>query len=467
MHIGITRTIIQKVRAMEEFMARLFGTDGVRGVANEKLTCDLAFKLGQAGASVLTSEVHKARILIGRDTRISGEMLESALVAGICSVGAEAVVAGVIPTSGVSYLTRNYDADAGIVISASHNSAEYNGIKFFNAQGKKLPDEIEDHIENIILSGGEEIELKTGVNVGRRVRAANASAEYKEFLISTTDTSLRGLKIVLDCAHGAASNIAPRAFAELGADVVPYYNTPDGTNINDNCGSTHPGKLRQLVAELGADMGFAFDGDADRLIAVDEHGIVVDGDQIMAICAMDLKAQGLLKKNTLVCTVMSNLGLDIAMKAAGIQTVKTRVGDRYVLEEMERGDYSLGGEQSGHIIFLDHNATGDGILTGIQLASIVMRSGKSLSKLADTVSILPQVLVNARVKDEHKEHIMEDEQVKKQIDALEKLFAGKGRVLIRPSGTEPLVRVMIEGPDKKEIERQAVDMAKLIESRLA
>jgi phosphoglucosamine mutase len=446
-------------------MARLFGTDGVRGVANEKLTCELAFKLGQAGASVLTSEVHKARILIGRDTRISGEMLESALVAGICSVGAEAVVAGVIPTSGVAYLTRNYDADAGIVISASHNAAEYNGIKFFNAQGKKLPDEIEDRIEHIILN--EKIELKTGVNVGRRVRAANAVTEYKEFLISTTNTNLRGLKVVLDCAHGAASKIAPRAFAELGADVVPYYNTPDGTNINDNCGSTHPGKLTQLVAELGADMGFAFDGDADRLIAVDEHGIVVDGDQIMAICAMDLKQQGLLNQDTLVCTVMSNLGLDIAMQKAGIRTVKTRVGDRYVLEEMERGGYSLGGEQSGHIIFLDHNSTGDGILTGIQLASIVMRSGKTLSKLADAVSILPQVLVNARVKDEYKEHIMEDEQVKKQIDALEKLFAGKGRVLIRPSGTEPLVRVMIEGPDKKEIERQAVDMAKLIESRLA
>lgn len=448
-------------------MGRLFGTDGVRGVANEKLTCELAFKLGQAGAYVLTSEVHKARILIGRDTRISGEMLESALVAGICSVGAEAVVAGVIPTSGVAYLTRNYDADAGIVISASHNSAEYNGIKFFSSEGKKLPDEVEERIENIILDGTENIELKKGMDVGRRVRAVNAALEYKEFLLATTDTSLRGLKIVLDCAHGASSVIAPRAFCELGADVVPYYNTPDGTNINDFCGSTHPEKLTQLVAELGADMGLAFDGDADRLIAVDEHGIVVDGDQIMAICAMDLKQRGLLKNDTLVCTVMSNLGLDIAMKKAGIKTVKTRVGDRYVLEEMLKSGYSLGGEQSGHIIFLDHNSTGDGILTGIQLASVVMRSGKSLSRLADTVSILPQVLVNARVKDEFKDHIMEDEQVKKQIKALEELFAGKGRVLIRPSGTEPLVRVMIEGPNKKEIERQAVDMVKLIESRLA
>ena len=448
-------------------MGRLFGTDGVRGIANEKLSCELAFALGQAGAYVLTSRVHKARILIGRDTRISGDMFEAALVAGICSVGAEAIVAGVIPTSGVAYLTRDYEADAGVVISASHNSAEYNGIKFFGAAGKKLPDEIEERIERIILDKSETVEIKQGCRVGRRVSAANALAEYKEFLLSTTDTNLRGLKVVLDCAHGAASMVGPRAFTELGADVVPYYNTPDGTNINDNCGSTHPQKLRQLVAEMGADMGFAFDGDADRLIAVDEHGIIVDGDQIMAICALDLKQRGLLKNDTLVCTVMSNLGLDIAMKAHGIKTVKTRVGDRYVLEEMIRSGHSLGGEQSGHIIFLDNNTTGDGILTGIQLASIIMRSGKPLSKLADVVTILPQVLVNANVKDEFKEHILEDEQIKKRIKALEREFHGKGRVLIRPSGTEPLVRVMIEGQNQKEIERQAVEMVQLIESRLA
>lgn len=448
-------------------MGSLFGTDGVRGIANEKLSCELAFKLGQAGAYVLTSKVHKARILIGKDTRISGDMLEAAMVAGICSVGAEAVITGVIPTSGVAFLTRDYEADAGIVISASHNSVEYNGIKFFNSDGKKLPDEIEDHIERIILDGNEEIELKTGIEVGRRVTAANAAAEYKEFLLSTTDTNLRGLKIVLDCAHGAASIIGPRAFKELGAEVVPYYNTPDGTNINDYCGSTYPQKLTQLVAELGADMGFAFDGDADRLIAVDEHGVIVDGDEIMAICALDLKSRGKLAKNTLVCTVMSNLGLDIAMKKNAIKVVKTDVGDRYVLEEMIKGGYSLGGEQSGHVIFLDSNTTGDGILTGIELASIVRRSGKPLSKLADVVSILPQVLVNAKVKEENKHHILEDDQIKKKIKALEHKFHGKGRVLIRPSGTEPLVRVMIEGQDIKEIERQAVDMVSLIESRLA
>jgi phosphoglucosamine mutase len=448
-------------------MGRLFGTDGVRGIANGMLTCDLAFKLGQAGAFVLTSQVHKARILIGRDTRISGNMLEAAMVAGICSVGAEAVVAGVIPTSGVAFLTRDYEADAGVVISASHNSVEYNGIKFFNSEGKKLPDEVEERIESIILDGSEEIKLQTGINIGRKVSAAKGLAEYKEFLISAADTNLRGLKIVLDCAHGAASVVGPRSFTELGADVIPYYNTPDGTNINDNCGSTYPQKLTQLVAELGADMGFAFDGDADRLIAVDEHGVIVDGDEIMAICAVDLKNRGLLKRNTLVCTVMSNLGLDIAMKKNGIKTVKTNVGDRYVLEEMIRGGYSLGGEQSGHIIFLDDNTTGDGILTGLMLASIVMRSGKPLSKLADVVKILPQVLINAKVKDEHKDHIMEDEEVRKRIKALDKHFHGNGRVLIRPSGTEPLVRVMIEGKDKKEIERQAVDMVKLIESRLA
>ena len=448
-------------------MGRLFGTDGVRGIAGEKLSCELAFKLGQAGAYVLTSTVHKARILIGRDTRISGNMFEAALIAGICSVGAEAVVTGVIPTSGIAYLTRDYEADAGIVISASHNAAEYNGIKFFSGEGKKLPDEIEERIEHLILDDSEAIVTKSGVDVGRKVTAANAAAEYKDFLLSTTDTNLRGLKIVLDCAHGAASVVGPRVFTELGAQVVPYYNTPDGTNINDNCGSTYPEKLTQLVAELGADMGFAFDGDADRLIAVNEHGIVVDGDQIMAICALDMKRRGLLKNNTLVCTVMSNLGLDIAMKENGIKTVKTRVGDRYVLEEMMRGGYSLGGEQSGHIIFLDQSPTGDGILTGVQLASIVMRSSKPLSKLADVVSILPQVLVNVRVSEEHKAHILEDAEVKKRVKALEKQFHGKGRVLIRPSGTEPLVRVMIEGQNQKEIERQAVDMAALIENRLA
>ena len=448
-------------------MGRLFGTDGVRGVANEKLTCELAFKLGQAGAYVLTSRVHKARILIGRDTRISGYMLEAAMVAGICSVGAEAIIAGVIPTSGVAFLTKDYKADAGVVISASHNSVEYNGIKFFNSEGMKLPDEVENRIESIILDGSEEIGLQTGINIGRRVSAANSAAEYKEFLLSTVNTNLRGLKIVLDCAHGSASFIGPRSFTELGAEVIPYYNTPDGTNINDYCGSTHPEKLTQLVAESGADMGLAFDGDADRLIAVDEHGVIVDGDQIMAICALDLKERGLLKKDTLVCTVMSNLGLDIAMKKHGIKTVKTKVGDRYVLEEMLRSGYNLGGEQSGHIIFLDDNTTGDGILTGLHLASIVMRSGKSLSKLAKAIEILPQVLVNARVKDEYKDHIMEDKEVVAKIKKLEKMFHGKGRVLIRPSGTEPLVRVMLEGTDKKEIERQAVDMVKLIESRLA
>jgi phosphoglucosamine mutase len=345
--------------------------------------------------------------------------------------------------------------------------AEYNGIKFFNADGKKLPDEIEERIESIILDGSETVQLKTGMEVGRRVGALNALAEYKEFLLGTTDTSLRGLKIVLDCAHGAASVVGPRAFQELGATVVPYYNTPDGININDNCGSTHPEKLTQLVTELGADLGLAFDGDADRVIAVDEHGVIVDGDQIMAICAIDLKERGLLKKDTLVCTVMSNLGLDIAMEQHDIRTVKTKVGDRYVLEEMLKSGYNFGGEQSGHIIFLDLSTTGDGILSGIQLASVMMRSGMSLSKLASRISILPQVLVNVRVKDEYKDSILEDELIKARIKELEARFAGKGRVLIRPSGTEPLVRVMIEGPDKKEIGRQAVEMAKLIESRLA
>jgi len=448
-------------------MGRLFGTDGVRGIANESLTCELAFKMGQAGAYALTSEVHKARILIGKDTRISGDMLEAALVAGICSVGAEAVIAGVIPTSGIAYLTRNYGADAGVVISASHNTVEYNGIKFFSADGQKLPDAIEDRIERIILDGSEAITLQTGINIGRRVSAAGALAEYKDFLLGTTDTNLRGLKIVLDCAHGAASIVGPRAFTELGAEVVPYYDTPDGTNINDYCGSTHPQKLTQLVAELGADFGLAFDGDADRLIAVDEHGRIVDGDVIMAICALDLKERKLLKKDTLVCTVMSNMGLGIAMQEHGIKTVQTKVGDRYVLEEMLRSGYTLGGEQSGHIIFLDHNTTGDGILTGIQLASIIRRGDKSLSKLASAVTIFPQVLVGAHVRDDLKNAVMDDAQVKQRIADVEKRFAGRGRVLIRPSGTEPLVRIMLEGENQQEIEHEAVEMASLIESRLA
>lgn len=447
-------------------MARLFGTDGVRGVANAGLGCMLAYQLGQASARVLTGEVHRARILIGRDTRISGDMLECALIAGICSAGAEACTLGVIPTSAVAHLTRYYDADAGVVISASHNTVEYNGIKIFNGKGYKLADEIEDEIERMVREGTD-AQLPTGLSVGRKVRLKNAHEEYVRFLCATTGESLRGLKVVLDCANGAASHVAPEVFRRLGAEVFAYYNDPDGTNINDNCGSTHPAHLQMLVNELGADVGLAFDGDADRLIAVDELGRLVDGDRIMAVCAIDLHARGLLRENTLVATVMSNLGLELALRERGIRVEKTDVGDRYVLEEMLANGYTLGGEQSGHVIFLDHNTTGDGILTGIQLLSVMKRAQARLSELAGCVTILPQVLVNARAGEQTKHAYLEDETVRRSIAEVEQSMHGRGRVLIRPSGTEPLVRVMIEGEDRESIEREAVRLARLIEQRLA
>ncbi|MEA5004267.1 MAG: phosphoglucosamine mutase [Christensenella sp.] len=447
-------------------MARLFGTDGVRGIANEKLTSKLAYDLGRAGAYCLTNEIHSAKILIGKDTRGSGDMLESAMVAGICSAGAEAVVACTLPTSAIAYLTRHSGYDAGVVISASHNTVEYNGIKFFNSSGYKLADEIEDRIENIILNDAEEIPQPTGKKIGRRVRLKKAAQDYIDFVVETTDVSLEGLKIVLDCANGAASEVAPWIFKLLGAEVIPYYNTPDGNNINENCGSTHPDQLSRLVLELGADLGLAFDGDADRLIAVDEHGSIVDGDKIMAISALDMKRRGTLQKDTVVATVMSNMGMEMMLKENGITMVRSDVGDRYVLEEMLRDGYNFGGEQSGHIIFLDHSTTGDGILSGVQLAAVMKREDMPLARLARPVSIYPQVLVNAKVSDDKKHDYETDEMIADEIKKLEQEFHGEGRVLIRTSGTEPLVRVMIEGKDKDAITKHAVKMGKLIEQRL-
>lgn len=447
-------------------MARLFGTDGVRGIANKKLDCKLAFDLGQASAKVLASAVHKAKIVIGKDTRISGDMLESALIAGICSMGAEASRLGVIPTSAVAHLTRVYGADAGVMISASHNSVEYNGIKFFNSGGYKLADDIEDEIEEMVNRGMEDEMLPTGLSVGRIVKLKNAAEEYKDFLIRQCGTSLEGIKVVLDCANGAASSIAPSVLKKLDADVMPFYNLPDGTNINEKCGSTYPESLAMLVRELGADVGIAFDGDADRMIAVDELGRIVDGDRVMAICALDLKERWLLKNNAVVATVMSNLGLELGLKNHGIDVVKTDVGDRYVLEEMLKGSYNFGGEQSGHVIFLDSNTTGDGILTCIKLLSIMKRKDEKLSKLAKVIDILPQVLVNARVSEDKKHQYNDVEEIRQAISRLERESKGRGRVLIRPSGTEPLVRVMIEGESREYIESQAVAIAELIEERL-
>lgn len=448
-------------------MARLFGTDGVRGVANTELSAELVYKLGQAGAYVLTSETNRTpKILVGMDTRISGGMLESALVAGICSVGAEAVCLGVVPTPAVAYLTRHYKADAGVVISASHNPFEFNGIKFFDSNGYKLPDATEDKIEEIARNGFDNTQLPYGAGVGRRKTAGNTLRDYVDFLKSTIDHDLKGLKIALDCANGASYQAAPMLFEELGAQVFPINNSPDGLNINRDCGSTHMSQLMEHVRKCGADVGLAFDGDADRVLAVDENGELVDGDKILAVIGLELKKTGQLAHDTIVATVMSNLGLDIMAGENGLKLVKTKVGDRYVLEEMLDKGYILGGEQSGHIIFLKHNTTGDGLLTALQLLNVMKTTGRKLSDLAGVMQVLPQVLENAKVRNENKHRYMEDELVAKLCCELEDEFRGEGRVLIRPSGTEPLVRVMIEGKDRDYIAKRASELVAVIEERL-
>ena len=448
-------------------MARMFGTDGVRGVANTELTCSLAFKLGQASAYVLASDVHRPTILVGRDTRISGEMLESALVAGICSVGARAVLIEVLPTPAIAYLTRFYEADAGVVISASHNTVEYNGIKFFDKNGYKLPDAIEDKIEEIVVGGmPADFELPVGDRVGRPVVQRNAMRRYVDFVKETTDMRLDGLHVVLDCAQGASYEVAPMVFKELGAKVSCYYHEPDGTNINDNCGSTHPQRLCELVRELGADVGFAFDGDSDRLIAVDERGQLINGDQVMAMLAVHLKEQGRLRQNTIVATVMSNMGLDIAMKKNGVKIEKTKVGDRYVLEKMVEDGFVLGGEQSGHVILLDYNTTGDGLVTAVQVISAMVRAQRPLSRLTSVMQMMPQSQYAAHVDDKKKYDYDKKDKVKEMIAALEAKYKDKGRLVVRASGTEALVRVMIEGPDQREMDKDVYTLSKLIENEL-
>lgn len=448
-------------------MGRLFGTDGVRGVANVELTAELAFKLGQCGAYVLTKAAdHTPTILIGKDTRISGDMLEAALTAGMCSVGVKVVSLGVLPTPAVAYLTRYYNADAGVVISASHNPYEYNGIKFFNGDGYKLSDSVEDEIEAYIK--GEKVmdQLPDNDGIGT-VTANNHSIEdYVKFAVSTIDCDLKGMKIAIDCANGASYQTAFKALNSLGAHVEAIHNTPDGININNQCGSTHMESLQSYVKAIGADIGLAFDGDADRMLAVDENGNIIDGDVIMAICAKYMLENGTLEKNTLVATVMSNLGLFIAGEKLGINIPKTKVGDRYVLEEMLDKGYCIGGEQSGHVIFLKHNTTGDGLVSGLQLLAVLKKTGQKLSEAAKIVEILPQVLVNAKVKNENKNSYMEIPKIAEACKKLEDDFAGEGRVLIRPSGTEPLVRVMIEGKDEAVLKEKAEALAKLIEAEL-
>lgn len=444
-------------------MGKLFGTDGVRGVANRDLTPELAFRLGRAGAYVLSKEAPRPRIVIGKDTRISGDMLEAALIAGITSVGGEALTVGVLPTPGIAYLTRELKATAGVVISASHNPVGDNGIKFFAGTGFKLPDALEGEIESYVLGtaarpgeGVGDVEghhadglpAPTGVQVGHAIRVNDAEERYIEFLKKTVPVDFTGLKIVVDGANGAAFRIAPKVFRELGAKVITIFCEPDGTNINEGCGSTHPEALCRAVIEHGAHIGLAHDGDADRLIAVDEKGQLVDGDQIMVTCALHMKAKGRLPKNTVAVTVMSNLGLHLALKAWGIQILETKVGDRYVLEALQEHGAVFGGEQSGHILFLNYNTTGDGVLTALQLVTVMKESGRPLSDLAGQMRRLPQLLVNIRVKDKA---CMDDPIVQKAIAAGREKLVNRGRILVRPSGTEPLIRVMGEGPDEDEL----------------
>lgn len=448
-------------------MRKYFGTDGVRGVANTELTCDLAYKLGRAGGYVLAQGDHRVKVVVGKDTRISGDMLESALVAGLMSVGCDVITVGVVPTPAVAYLTKKYNADCGVVISASHNPVEYNGIKFFNKDGYKLDDEVELKIEEYIDDIDKIDYHPVGPDVGRRMHEHEAQRDYVEYLKSIINVDFKGLKVVLDCANGAAYEVAPRVFNELGANVITINSTPDGNNINYKCGSTHPESLQEAVKKHSANLGLAYDGDADRLIAVNEQGQIVDGDHIMILSAIYLKKINKLAQDTLVVTVMSNIGLTIAAKEHGINLATTAVGDRYVLEEMQKSGYSLGGEQSGHMIFLDYITTGDGVLSSLVLSKIVLEEGKALSELASVMTQYPQVLVNARIKNENKNRYMEDAEIKSEIERIEALLDGCGRVLIRPSGTEPLVRVMLEGKEEGQIKELATNLANLIQEKLS
>ncbi|MEA4973926.1 MAG: phosphoglucosamine mutase [Candidatus Metalachnospira sp.] len=448
-------------------MSKLFGTDGVRGIANTELTGRLAYELGRAGAYVLTKETyHTPRILVGMDTRISGDMLEAALTAGICSVGAHAVLAGIVPTPAVAYLVRKYKLDAGIVISASHNPVEYNGIKFFNSDGYKLRDELEDEIEKIVLEEKDCLPKPTGEFIGTKSIAEEALDDYIDFLTASGKVRFNGIKVAIDCANGASYKAAPISLLNLGADMCIIHNEPNGNNINLNCGSTHIESLQKFVVENGAAIGFAFDGDADRCLAVDENGNLIDGDKILAICGLYLKENGKLSGDTVVGTIMSNIGLSVMGNKHGINIEQANVGDRYVIEKMLEGGYCLGGEQSGHIIFHDYNTTGDGIVTAIQLLTVLKEKGVKASELAKVMDIYPQVLVNAKIKNEYKTKYMENAEVRKAVIELEKKFEGQGRVLIRPSGTEPFVRVMIEGKDIEQMQADAEKLAEIMERNL-
>jgi phosphoglucosamine mutase len=446
---------------------RIFGTDGVRGVANvHPMTAEVAMQLGRAAAHVFKDGDRRHRLVIGKDTRLSGYMIEAAMVSGICSMGVDVLLVGPLPTPGISFITSSMRADAGVVISASHNPYQDNGIKFFSRDGFKLPDELELRMETLIESGEIDALRPIADEVGKAYRIDDAVGRYIVFLKNTfpRELDLQGLKIVLDCANGAAYKVAPAVFAELGAEVITLGGKPDGKNINAGCGSLYPEVMAAAVREHGADLGIALDGDADRVIFVDENGDEVDGDHIMAICATRMLTAGTLQKNTLVSTVMSNMGLEIALKKAGGKMIRTAVGDRYVVEEMRWGGYNLGGEQSGHMIFLDHNTTGDGILSALQVLAIVQRSGKRLSKLAQVMEALPQTLLNVRVK--QRTALDDLPEVCKVIADAEEKLGDEGRVLIRYSGTEPLLRIMLEGTDQAQIENLAADIAAVVEKSI-
>jgi len=445
-------------------MGKYFGTDGVRGVANRELTPELAYKIGRCGGYVLAGKAARPKVVIGMDTRISGPMLEAALTAGLLSIGADVIRLGVVTTPAVAYLTRLLGADAGVMISASHNPVADNGIKFFGADGYKLSDETELEIERLIDAERDELPRPEGGGIGMVTTDAEAKYRYLEYLKTTVKHSFQGLRIVMDCAHGAAYELAPRIFRELGAEVIAVGAEPDGLNINAGVGSTHAEHLIAQVKVHGADLGLSYDGDADRLIAVDETGAEVDGDYILLICGEAMRKAGRLSRDTIVTTVMANIGFFKAAEALGLQTARTAVGDRYVMEEMRRGGFNLGGEQSGHVIFLDYNTTGDGILTSLQLVDTLIASGKKLSELKTIMRKYPQVLVNVRVAD--KSRFKGNEAIAKAVAAAEAELGDSGRVLVRPSGTESLIRVMAEGPDEAEVAAHVERIAAVVKAEL-
>lgn len=448
-------------------MGRLFGTDGARGIANKELTCELAMNIGRATAMVLINDdVKHPTFLIGKDTRRSGDMLEGALIAGLCSVGANVKLLGVVPTPAVAYLVGKYKADAGIMISASHNPFEFNGIKIFNEDGYKLHDGLEEQIEAIVLDHAEPYYVPQDGEIGIVSYAQSAADDYIDHVVSTVDYDLSGMELALDCSNGSSSRTAEKLFTRLGAKCHMLSDKPDGDNINRDCGSTHIENLMQYVKDNKLDLGLAFDGDADRCLAVDENGELVDGDYLIAICAADLKKRGLLKKDTVVGTVMTNMGFNKFCDANGMKFVSTKVGDRYVLEEMLREGYNIGGEQSGHVIFLDYSTTGDGELTGAHLASIVNRTKEKLSSLASLMQRYPQVLINVKISNEGKIAFYTDKEIKAEIKRVTEILGDRGRILVRASGTEPLVRVMLEGENEEEIATLAQEVADLVKKRL-